>query len=81
MGNFYFSNSNLIIFLLILSEFFSDCNGIRKLYPLITTFSRNKGKHIPVWLSLIVNKYCRKNCTDHCITQCKINECILMNEF
>jgi hypothetical protein len=26
MGNFYFSNGNLYFFLLILLEFFSDCN-------------------------------------------------------
>jgi hypothetical protein len=45
MGNFNFSNGNLYFFLLILLGFFFVI-VIKKLYSLITKFSRKKGKYV-----------------------------------
>jgi hypothetical protein len=53
MGNFHPSNGNPQFSLLIppLSPF-SDCNGIKKLHPLITKLQRKKGKYVVSKLDL-----------------------------
>jgi hypothetical protein len=52
MGNFYFSKIISIFFIDSVRVFFSDCNGIKKLYPLTTKFPRKKGKYVALKLDL-----------------------------
>jgi hypothetical protein len=45
--------SEHIIFIIVLLVSFSDCNGIKKLYPLIIKFPRKKGKYVASKLDLL----------------------------